>query len=164
MKKMCLLILLAALSLAALPAHAQDVSLPPYTICLPEGATLVENEGSVTCVSGNTRVVMLVISRVPDEYPAAALPRLMEQFDPLAVFGADIPLRDGFTGLLATTANKYGEGINLTTAMVLHDGELLILSGYDMTGDDPAAAGLLTRLLEAITVDGAPILLLPQEE
>ncbi len=157
MKRTLLFALLTAL-MCCLPACAEEVSLAPYALTLPAEVAVQPNEGSITYVVGDTRVVAMVISRVPDETPGAALPRLMEQFDEQAIFGADLVLQEGFVGMMATTPDKYGEGIDLRTVMVLHEGELLILSGYDMTGDTQKTDALLETLLTALTLDGMPVM------
>ncbi len=165
MKRIVLFALLTALFwCASLPAGAEESALSPYDLARPDGVTVTVNEGSLTYVLGQTRAVAQVISRVPDEDPADALPRLMAQFDPDAVFGPDLTLAEGFFGMTAVTAGKYGEGVDLHTAMVLREGELLILSAYDMSGDPDAAAALLDLLLQAVSLDGTPILLPPEDQ
>ena len=57
-------------------------ALAPAQRGLPEDAHVEMTEGRITLVRGDSRVVAMVISRVPDEDPAAALPVLMQDFDP----------------------------------------------------------------------------------
>ena len=64
--------------LTAVPESA----LAPFNVVLPEDAHVEMAEGRITLVRGDSRVVAMVISRVPDEDPAAALPILMQDFDP----------------------------------------------------------------------------------
>ena len=157
MKKLLCILLLLTL---ALPALAEEKNpFAPYVLTAPEGAALTEHEGTYTLVSGMTRVVVIPIARVPDENPAEAVIRLMAQFEPEAVIGEDPPLAEGFTGLTALNEGKFGEGVEQITVMLLSDaGDLLILSGYDLTGDEAAVQSLLDALLSALTVNGAPVL------
>lgn len=159
MKKL-LCILLAMLMFGSLALAEEENPFAPYALTIPEGAELVENEGSWTIVDGVTRVVVMVIDRVPDENPADAVIRMMTQFEPEAVIGEDLPLAEGFTGLTALNTDKFGEGVDQITVMVLsHEGDLLILSGYDLEGDEDKVQTLLDAILNAITVDDAKIVL-----
>ena len=154
-KLLCILLML----LMTLPALAQEENpFAPYAFTLPEGAALEEHEGTYTVVSGMTRVVVMMIPRVPDADPAEAIIRMMTQFEPQAVIGEDIPLTDGFIGLTALNTDKFGEGVDQTTVMILcAHGDLLILSGYDLTGDGEAVGALLDALLTGLTADGVNI-------
>lgn len=156
-KLLCILLMLMFI----LPACAEELNpFAPYALPLPEGAELVENEGSWTIVDGVTRVVVMVIDRVPDENPAEAVIRMMTQFEPEAVIGEDVPMAEGFTGLTALNTDKFGEGVDQITVMVLsREGDLLILSGYDLEGDEDKVQTLLDAILHAITVDDAKIVL-----
>ena len=162
MKKM-ICILLTMLMLCAF-AWAEEVNpFAPYALTVPEGAMLEESEGTYTVVSGVTRVVVMVIDRVPDADPAEAIVRLMTQFEPYAIIGEDIPASEGFTGLAALNAGKFGQGVDQITVMVLsHEGDLLILSAYDLNGDGEKAQSLLDAVLLSLTVNGEAIIL-PEE-
>lgn len=167
MKKIiCILLML----LFALPALAEGTPLAegaplaeenpfaPFTLAVPEEVTVEEADGSRTFVHGTTRVVAIRIDRVPDDDPAEAVIRLMGQFDPAAVIGEDVPTAKGFSGVEAVTEDRFGEGIDALTIMLLsHEGDLLILSGYDMTGSDLHVRALLDTLLSGLTVDGSPV-------
>ena len=162
MKKfLCILLTL----MMTFPALAQEEnSFTPYAFTLPEGAVLEEHEGTHTVVSGKTRVVVMMIPRVPDADPAEAIIRMMTQFEPQAVIGEDIPLIDGFTGLSALNEDKFGEGVDQTTIMILCEhGDLLILSGYDLAGDGEAVSALLEDLLVSLTAEGTPIYITEEE-
>ena len=159
-KLLCILMML----LFALPALAEESDNPfaPYVIAVPSGAVLEENEGTTTFVAGMTRVVTMVIARVPDDDPASAVLRMMGQFDPAAVLGEELPLAEGFVGLASLAKDRFGEGIDQHNVMILsRDGDLLILSAYDLEGDEDSVLALLDALLAALTVDGMPIL--PQD-
>ena len=160
-KLLCILLML----LMTFPALAEEENpFAPYALSLPEGAVLEEYEGTYTVVSGMTRVVVMVIPRVPDAEPAEAIIRMMTQFEPQAVIGEDIPLAEGFTGVQALNEDKFGEGVDQTTIMILcAHGDLLILSGYDLEGDGEAVTALLEALLTGLTAEGAPIYITEEE-
>lgn len=165
---LCILLML----LFTLPALAEEASRPegaplaeenphaPFTLTAPESVTRVDNEGSVTYVYGASRVVVIRIERVPDKEPAEALPRMLGQFDPDAVIDQELPMAEGYTGLTAFTTDKFGEGVDTLTVMLLSpDGTLLILTGYDMNGSEEHAQALMDTLLSGMTADGAPVVL-----
>lgn len=159
-----------------LPALAEN-PLDPFVLTASAGVTIEEGAGgaSVTFVheNGTTRVVAMVISRVPDVEGdhAAELRRLMTQFAPAAQSGTALELTAGFHGLKAVTPDAlegfHGTPIDQVTVMVLWQtalrGELLILSGYDMAGDAAQAEALIDALLQSAAVNGAPVLPLPEQ-
>lgn len=157
--KRYLCILLACLALA-LPAAAEEANpFAPYVLTAPDGAELADGEGSLVFVAENARVVAQVIDRVPDADPAEAILRMMTQFEPFAVIGEDIAAAEGFVAVSAYNEDKFGDGVDMITVMVLsREGDLLILSAYDMEGDETRAQALLDGLLESLTVDGAPVI------
>lgn len=104
-------------------------------------------------------MVAMVIARVPDENPQEAIIRLMVQFAPDAVIGEDIALTEGYWGLNAVSKGKFGAAVDQLTVMILSgEGDLLILSGYDLDGDEEKVQSLLDTLLATLTVDGTPLL------
>lgn len=178
MKKLIALLLALLLCLPAL-AESADVSgaLAPFAITTPDDVTaqLAPGGTSVTFAHGNgsTRVVAMVLSRVPDENGdhAAGLERLMEQFAPGAQDFTHLSLTPGLHGLMAVTPGAL-EGVNGTqvdqvTVMVLWQtslrGELLILSGYDMTGATDRTNAMINMLLRSATVNDAPVVPLTEE-
>ncbi len=159
-KLLCILMML----LLAFPAFAEEATPPadnpfaPFTLTTPEGAVLEVSEGACTFVSGTTRVVTMVIGRVPDDDPAQAILRLMYQFDPGAVIQEELGFTGGCVGLTACSAEKFGEGVDQWNLMILSPaGDLLILSGYDLEGDAESVHALLEILLASLTVDGTPV-------
>lgn len=176
MKKLIAWLLVLMMCLPALAETAEN-PLDPFQLTVPDGVTVEEGAGgaSMTFVHGNgtTRVVAMVISRVPDLEAdhGAELRRLMAQFAPAAQSGTALGLTAGFHGLKAVTPEAL-EGLNGTlidqvTVMVLWQttlrGELLILSGYDMAGDAARAEALIDVLLQSASVNGAPVLPLPEK-
>ena len=147
----CILLML----LFAIPAFAQENPFAPYEIALPEGVTLEAGEGSHAFVMGKTRVVTMVIPRVPDEDPESALQRMVFQFDPDAVLGETLPMAEGYVGVYALSEGKLGEGVDTLHIMILSKaGDLLILSGYDLDGDEEKVHSLLETLLSQLSVNG----------
>ena len=147
----CILLML----LFAVPAFAQENPFAPYEITTPEGVTLEAGEGSHAFVMGKTRVVVMVIPRVPDEDPERALQRMVFQFDPDAVLGEALPMVEGYVGVHALSEGKLGEGVDTLHIMILSEaGDLLILSGYDLDGDEEKVHSLLETLLSQLSVNG----------
>lgn len=154
-KMICILLMLCAF---VLPAAAEESPLAPFEIAAPAQVALEENEGTFTYVYGMTRVVAMVIDRVPDADPAEAVQRMMGQFDPDAVLDGELPVRPGFAGLAAFSVDKYGAGVDALTVMILSEtGELLILSGYDLNGEEAQVQQLLDALLANLSVDGSAV-------
>lgn len=159
----CILLMLMTFALPALAEGAplaEETPFTPYALSAPEGVALEIGENSHTFISGVTRVVVQVIPRVPDENPAEAIIRMMAQFEPDAVLGEDIPMAEGYVGLNAVNTDKYGEGVDQLNVMVLSTtGDLLILSGYDLEGDETKVQSLLDALFASLTVDGTAIVI-----
>lgn len=161
MKKLiCILLML----IFVLPALAEEASpFAPYALTAPADAECVTGEGVSTFVRGTSRVVVQYISRVPDEAPAEAVIRLMGQFDPDAIIGEDLSMVEGCVGVTATHADCFGEGVDMRIVMVLSaEGDLLILSAYDMAGDEESVATLLDELLSALTLNGEGVLVVEE--
>lgn len=160
---------------AEIPAPEEASPLSPFEMAIPDAWQVEPNGASVTFISGNTRVVAMVISRVGDVEAdhMASLATLMKQFSPDAQQPLPLVMTPGFYGLQTVTADALegaGEGnlVDQLTVMVLWQtalqGELLILSGYDMDGDNAAVQAMLDAILSAATVNDAPVLPLPQAE
>jgi len=150
-KTLCILL---AILMFSLPALAEENPFAPYQLSVPEGAALEESESYHTVVSGMTRVVVIRIDRVPDADPASAILRLMSHFDADAVIGEKITVAEGYTAVQALTEDKHGKGIDALTVMILSpEGDLLILSGYDMNGDGDALQTLMDTLLSSLIAE-----------
>ena len=135
-----------------------ESALAPFNVVLPEDAHVEMAEGRITLVRGDSRVVAMVISRVPDEDPAAALPILMQDFDPKTSETMDFDAQPGFCILGGVVNDAFDDGEDKITLMVLADsGELLILSGYNLARDHHALYLFLTELLENVSMDGAAV-------
>ena len=170
-----LLTMLLALPCAAYAEAGETVAeiLAPYVLTAPEGMTaeVGVSGSSVTYVNGKVRVVAQTLQRVPDEHGdhAAELEKLMRQYAPAARELTPLGLCEGFWGLAATVPDSLngagGRQIPMVTVMVLWqspmEGELLILSGYDLegrAGDTDAAWAMVAGLLEGTTLNGRPVL------
>lgn len=135
-----------------------ESALAPFNVVLPDDTHVEMAEGRITLVQGDSRVVAMVISRVPDEDPAAALPVLMQDFDPKTSETMDFDAQPGFCILGGVVNDAFGDGEDKITLMVLADsGELLILSGYNLAQDHHALYLFLTELLENASMDGAAV-------
>lgn len=135
-----------------------ESALAPFNVVLPDDTHVEMAEGRITLVQGDSRVVAMVISRVPDEDPAAALPVLMQDFDPKTSETMDFDAQPSFCILGGVVNNAFGDGEDKITLMVLADsGELLILSGYNLARDHHALYLFLTELLENVSMDGAAV-------
>lgn len=132
-----------------------ESALAPFNVILPDDTHVEMAEGRITLVQGDSRVVAMVISRVPDEDPAAALPVLMQDFDPKTSETMDFDAQPGFCILGSVVNDAFGDGEDKITLMVLADsGELLILSGYNLARDHHALYLFLMELLENVSMDG----------
>lgn len=135
-----------------------ESALAPFNVILPDDTHVEMAEGRITLVQGDSRVVAMVISRVPDENPAAALPVLMQDFDPKTSETMDFDAQPGFCILGGVVNDAFGDGEDKITLMVLADsGELLILSGYNLAQDHHALYLFLMELLENVSMDGAAV-------
>lgn len=135
-----------------------ESALAPFNVILPDDTHVEMAEGRITLVQGDSRVVAMVIFRVPDEDPAAALPVLMQDFDPKTSETMDFDAQPGFCILGGVVNDAFGDGEDKITLMVLADsGELLILSGYNLAQDHHALYLFLTELLENVSMDGAAV-------
>lgn len=135
-----------------------ESALAPFNVVLPDDTHVEMTEGRITLVQGDSRVVAMVISRVPDEDSAAALPILMQDFDPKTSETMDFDAQPGFCILGGVVNDAFGDGEDKITLMVLADsGELLILSGYNLARDHHALYLFLMELLENVSMDGAAV-------
>jgi hypothetical protein len=153
------------------PASGDGLSLlAPYAFALPQDVSVLPPSAtSVTFVHGNgsTRVVAQVVHRVSDKDGdhIAELERLLSFFAPSAGDPLLLPLAPGFCGLQAVAPYALEgagtERVDQVTVMIHwqtgDQGELLILSGYDMAGDEEKAQALLDMVLAKVKVQGEPV-------
>ncbi len=162
MKK--LMIWAAALCLLLSAALAEEPQLLlPYVVEPGEEMTVEIGDASVTYAQGNTRIVAQYFSRVPDEDSVLALQRLMREFDSEAQELVPLAMAEGFAGLQGVSVGQLDENVRRMTVMVLREGQLLILSGYDLDDDVSRLSGMMRMLLERTTLNGEPLLDPPEE-
>ena len=155
----------------ASPAPEDGLSLlAPYAFALPQDVSVLPPSAtSVTFVHGNgsTRVVAQVVHRVSDKDGdhIAELERLLSFFAPSAGEPLLLPLAPGFCGLQAVAPYALEgagtERVDQVTVMIHwqtgDQGELLILSGYDMEGETVKARTMIDMLLRACSVNGVAV-------
>ena len=146
--------------MTAVPENA----LAPFNVIVPADAHVELTEGRITLVQGDSRVVAMVIVRVPDDDPAAALPILMQDFDPKTSETMTFDAQPGFWILGGVVNDAFGDGEDKITLMVLAEsGELLILSGYNLAQDHHALYLFLTELLENASMDGNAVYVVEED-
>lgn len=156
-------VLLLALALALLMTSALAEAHAPYLfgsfeLTIPGDATLETTEGIHTVVRGQTRVVVQVIPQDLTEDGQAQVRDLLPVYHEDTTEITDVPLISEAYGAMGLIEDHFAEGIHQIPLLVLTDGELLILSGYDLDGDTLAVHELLTELLAGVTLAGDPIL------
>ena len=157
-------ILLLALALAMLTVtalaegHAALYPFGCFTLTVPEDVTVEEYDTTITVVRGQTRVVVQVIPQELLEDGRAQIRGLMTVYSVDISDVIDVTLVSGVYGAMGLIEDHFGEGIHEVPLLILSDGELLILSGYDFDGDTLAVHTLLTELLSGLTLDGKPVL------
>ena len=159
MKKILLLALaLALLMTTALAEEAVPYSFGSFELTVPADAAVEENEATITVVRGQTRIVVQVIPQELAEDGQAQVRELLIVYSDKITDVTDVPLIGGVYGAMGLVADQFDEGIHQVPVLVLTDGELLILSGYDLEGNTLAVHTLLTELLCGTTLAGEPIL------
>lgn len=159
MKRILLLALaLALLMTSALAEERTSCLFGSFELTVPEGVTVEESEITRTMVRDQTRVVVQVIPQELTEDGQAQARDLLTVYNEGTANITDVTLISGLYGAMGLIEDRFSEGIHEIPVLILTDGELLILSGYDLNGDTLAVHTLLTELLSDITVAGEPIL------
>lgn len=156
-----ILSLALALALLMTAALAEENSTGPFgsfELTLPADAALETNEGIHTVVRGQTRVVVQVIPQELTEDGQAQVRDLLTVYRENTTEITDVQLISGVYGAMGLIEDHFAEGVHQVPVLILTDGELLILSGYDLDGDTLAVHTLLTELLAGVTLAGEPIL------
>lgn len=162
MKKMVLLLL--ALMLFVPSALAESYIFGRFGLTVPEDVQVEEYENVRTVVRGQTRVVVQVIQQETAEDGQAQVRELMTVYNEAVTDVTDVPLVSEVCGAMGLIEDRFGEGVHEIPVLILKDGELLILSGYNDDGDTLAVHTLLTELLSGVTLTGEPILPTVTEE
>ena len=154
---------LLALALALLISSALAESGGPYAfggfeLTVPENVTVEEYDSSRTVVRDQTRVVVKVIPQELAEDGEEQVQELLTIYNEHTAEITAIPLMSGLYGAMGLIEDCFGEGIHEVPVLILSDGELLILAGYNHDGDTLAVHELITELLSGVTLAGEPIL------
>lgn len=157
-----ILLLALALAMLTLSAAFAEESAPyacgSFEITLPGDVVLEEYDASVTAVRGMTRVVIQVIPQELAEDGQAQVRALMTVYDEATAEIVDVPLVSGVYGAMGLIENCFGDGVHQIPVLILKEGELLILSGYNDDGDTLAVHTLIAELLSGVVLAGEHIL------
>ena len=156
MKRIVLLALAFALFVSS--ALADAYVFGSFELTAPEGVQVEEYENTRTVVLDQTRVVVQVIPQELAEDGQAQVRDLLTVYNEAMTDVTDVPLISGLYGAMGLIEDHFGEGVHEIPVLILGDGELLILSGYNNDGDTLAVHTLLTELLSGVTLAGEPIL------
>ena len=147
-----------ALMLCLSSALAEPYAFGSFELAVPEDVQVEEYENARTVVRGQTRVVVQVIPQELAEDGQAQVRELMTIYNEDMTDITDVPLIAELYGAMGLIEDRFGEGVHEIPVLILKDGELLILSGYNDDGDTLAVHTLLTELLSGVTLAGEPIL------
>lgn len=159
MKRFLLLALaLAMLMTTALAESSLSYTLDCFELTVPEDVDVEEYDVSMTVVRDHTRVVVQIIPQELSEDGQEQVRGLMPVYSESISDVTDVALIEGLYGAMGLIEDHFSEGIHEVPVLLLTDGRLLILSGYNFDGDTLAVHTLLTELLSGLTLDGKPVL------
>ena len=159
MKRILLLALaLAMLMTTALAESSASYTLECFDLTVPEDVTVEERDASMTVVRDQTRVVVQIIPQELAEDGQEQVRGLMPVYSEKISDVTDVAVISGVYGAMGLIEDHFGEGVHEVPLLLLTDGRLLILSGYNFDGDTLAVHTLLTELLSGLTLDGVPVL------
>ena len=159
MKRVLLLALaLALLMTTALAETSASYVFGGFELTAPEDVTVEEYESSRTVVREQTRVVVKAIPQELAEDGEKQVRELLTIYNEKTSDVTAVPLTSGLYGAMGLVENQFDEGIHEVIVLVLSDGELLILAGYNHDGDTLAVHELLAELLSDVTLAGESIL------
>lgn len=156
-----ILLVLLALSMLMTAALAEADTVYPFggfELAMPADATIEEYESSVTVALDQTRVVVQLIPQDLAEDGQAQVRDLLTIYNKDTAEITDVPLTADVYGAMGLIEDRFDDGIHEVPMLILADGELLILAGYNLQGDTLAVHELLTALLSGVTRAGEPIL------
>lgn len=156
-------LLLLALTLALLASSALAEASDPYVfggfeLTVPEDVTVEEYENTRTVVRDQTRVVVKAIPQELAEDGDKQVRDLLAIYNEHVTNITAVPLISDLYGAMGLIEDHFDKGIHEVPVLVLSDGELLILAGYNREGDTLAVHELLTELLAGVTLAGEAIL------
>ena len=149
---------LAMLCSLALAEESVSYAFGSFELTVPSDVTVEEYESTRTVVRGMTRVVVQVIPQELAEDGQAQVRDLMTVYHEAMTDITDVPLVAELYGAMGLIEDRFGEDVHEIPVLILREGELLILSGYNDDGDTLAVHTLLTELLSGVTLAGEPIL------
>ena len=147
-----------ALMLFASSALAEPYIFGSFELAVPEDVQVEEYENTRTVGLDQTRIVVQVIPQELAEDGQAQVRDLLTVYNEAVTDITDVPLISELYGAMGLIEDHFGEGVHEIPVLILSDGELLILSGYNNDGDTLAVHTLLTELLSGVTLAGEPIL------
>lgn len=149
---------LLALMLLIPSAMAESYAFGSFGLTVPEDVQVEEYENTRTVVRDQTRIVVQVIPQDLAEDGQAQVRELMTVYNDAIIDITDVPLISELYGAMGLIEDRFDDGVHEVPVLILKDGELLILSGYNNDGDTLAVHALLTELLSGVTLAGEPIL------
>ena len=159
MKRFLLLALaLAMLMTTALAESGASYTLDGFELTVPEDVAVEEYDLSMTVVREHTRVVVQLIPQELTGDGQEQVRGLMPVYNEGISDVTDVETIEGLYGAMGLINDRFGEGVHEVPVLLLTDGKLLILSGYDLDGDTQAVRALLNELLSGLTLDGEPVL------
>lgn len=158
MKRILLLALALALLMTTALAESTAYVFGGFEIAVPEDVTVEEHDNARTMVRGQTRVVVKVIPQELAEDGQAQVRELLTTYKEQTTDITDVPLMADVFGAMGLIDDPFGTGIHEIPMLILADGELLILAGYNHDNDTLAVHELLTELLAGATLAGESLL------
>ena len=147
-----------ALTLFLSSALAESYAFGSFELAAPKDVEVEEYENYRTIVRDQTRIVVQVIPQELAEDGQAQVRDLMTAYNENITDVTDVPLISGLFGAMGLIEDRFDAGVHEIPVLILKDGELLILSGYNDDGDTLAVHTLLTELLTGATLVGEPII------
>ena len=164
MKRILPLVLaLAMLMTTALAESSLSYTLECFELTVPEDVAVEEYDVSMTVVRDHTRIVVQVIPQELSEDGQEQVRGLMPIYSEDMSDVTDMAVIEGVYGAMGLIEDRFGEGVDEVPVLLLTDGRLLILSGYNFDGDTQAVRTLLTELLSGLTLNGEPVLAATKE-
>lgn len=151
MKKLTIFALILALVCAF--ALAEDTVHPlgeGLSIVRPADMEAEESDGVLTFVRGTTRAVIQLIPQDLSDEPLKQAARLITVYDERVTDVELSQTEDGLCQARAVIEHCFGEGLHQYPLLVLTENGLLIISVYDLNGDNDAAQATREELAAKI--------------
>jgi len=146
-----LMALLMTFALAEETAYSfgEHIAIPA-----PADMTAEENEGVITLVRGSTRAVVQLIPQELSDEPLKQADRLISAYDPTVTDVELAHTAQGYALARGVIEHCFGDGLHQYPLLALTPHGLLIISAYDLEGNNAAAQALLAELATLVEVDG----------